>query len=51
MGRGSYASVYRYKLSTRQVAVKCFRNVDDAQTECKILKDVMKLTMQCPGIV
>ena len=50
-GNGANATVYRCRLNNHKVAVKCFKNREDAENEHKRLDDIRKCTLHCPGIV
>ena len=50
-GSGANGQVYRWELNNHKLAVKCFKNKEDAENEHKRLYDIRKCTLHCPGLV
>ena len=56
LGKGVNAKVYVYKLKNlndKQLALKCFNDDNEigAKAESKILDEINKLMLNCPGII
>ena len=56
LGKGSNGEVYAYKLKNlndKQLALKCFNddNESKAKAESKILDEINKSMLNCPGII